>query len=256
MERVVVNSVVSRGFFFAAGPARSRLHFFPSAGTTAGHYPVACELTLFGKGLERRSISLDGGRLNQPDGIRLEDAFPAVVSDLSGLCGLEVRLSCPQGRINLLNSRVVIETVSPQFSLAFSLAPFQAEFGDGDGSEQAPSENTTPPQPLIGIAVQDAMGSPSLIVVNAGRDLERPDLFCVSRNEEAPLHVGTVSAESVAEFPLDEALCKQGVKHEAIWGDAVIEKFWSTSSNAGAQVSWYVLYRDPVTKRPVSVCAL
>jgi len=244
---------------------RSRVHFFGSAGTTAGHYPVGCELTVFGKGIEKRSVRLDGGRLNQPDGIRLEDAFPSLATETSGVCGLEVRLDCPQGRINLLNSRVVVEMVSPQFSLSYMAAACRADRVEVEGS--VPTFDSEGPQPVpVAIAIHDRICSPSLIIVNGGSDLQRPDMRHVQRDGAAPLHLGTVAAESVVEFPLDEALCKQGLVHEVLWGDAVIEKLWaashadSGSADAGTRVdgaaTCYMLYRDPVHKRPISVCAV
>jgi hypothetical protein len=255
VDRVVVNSVYTRAFFMTTNSIRSRVHFFGSAGTTAGHYPVGCELTVFGKGIERRSVRLDGGRLNQPDGIRLEDAFPSLPSETSGICGLEVRLDCPQGRINLLNSRIVLEMVSPQFSLSFMAAPCSADAVDGEVAERNATQKITRRIP-VGIAMHDRLCSPSLVIVNGGADLVRPDVRHVLRDTEAPLHLGTVAAESVVEFPLDEALCKQGQVHEALWGDAVIEKLWAAESIEDGATTWYLLYRDPVHKRPVSVCAV
>jgi hypothetical protein len=255
VERVVVNSVYTRAFFMTTNSIRSRVHFFGSAGTTAGHYPVGCELTVFGKGVERRSVRLDGGRLNQPDGIRIEDAFPSLAAETSGICGLEVRLDCPQARINLLNSRIVLEMVSPQFSLSFTAAPCSADTLQAEGGAQSLEPKLARRMP-VGIALHDQLCSASLVVVNASTDLIRPEVRHVLRDAEAPLHLGTVAAESVVEFPLDEALCKQGLVHEALWGDAVIEKLWATESINDSAATWYLLYRDPVHKRPISVCAV
>jgi hypothetical protein len=256
LERTVANSVVTEAFFMTTNAVRSRAHFFPSAGATAGHYPVSCELTLFGKGIEARSVRLDGGRLNQPDGIRLEDAFPSLLTETSGLCGLQVLLETAQGRINLLNSRVVIEMVSPQFSLAFSAAPFRPARASESSSADAAVDREVLERTLVGIAIQDKIFSSSVVAVHAGEDLIRPDLRHVLRDAEVPLHMGTVAGRSVVEFPLDEALCKQGVQHDALWGSAVIEKFWGRLGGELSGVSWYLLNRDPATKRPLSVCAL
>jgi len=255
LDRIVANSVMTGAFFMTTSSVRSRVHFFPSAGSTAGHYPVACELTVFGKGIETRSVRLDGGRLNQPDGIRLEDAFPSLLTETSGLCGLQIRLETSQGRINLLNSRVVIEMVSPQFSLAFCAAdckPMQSTPEDQPGA----AKETSLGEQLVGLAIQDHLCSSSLVAVHAGSELARPDLRHTLRDSEAPLHVGTVAGHSVVEFPLDEALCRQGIRHEALWGSTTIEKFWGEMRGELADISWYLLNRDPATKRPLSVCAL
>jgi hypothetical protein len=256
LARVLANSVVTGAFFMTTNSVRSRVHFFPSSGATAGHYPVACELTIFGKGIESRSVRLDGGRLNQPDGIRLEDAFPSLLSETSGLCGLQVVLETSQGRLNLVNSRVVIEMVSPQFSLSFSAAPCRPRVVADDEASTDAKEFVPEQEMLLGLAVNDQFLSPSLVAVNAGDELLRPELRHVLRDSEVPLHVGTIAGRSVVEFPLDETLCKQGVPHEALWGSTVVEKFWGEMQGKLADVSWYLLNRHPVTKRPLSVCAL
>lgn len=255
MERVFVNSVVTQAFFLLTGTTRCRVHFFPSAGTTAGHYPVGCELSIFGKGVEKRAVQLEGGRLNQPDGIRLEDAFPTLGTEASGLCGLRVRLSCPQGRVNLLKSRVVVEIVSPQFSLVFNSASCKPDLSELDeGPEDAGNEG--PQFARSGIATCDSFSVPSLVLVNGGSELERPDVRHLAREMEAPLHLGTVAAESVVEFPLEEALCKQGLQHAALWGDVMVERFWGEERKVHSDLSWYLMHRDPVMRRPISVCAL
>lgn len=252
MERSDVNSVITRAFCMVTPVIRSRVHLFPSAGTTAGHYPVSCDLTLFGKGFERRSVRLEGGRLNQPDGIRLEDAFPALENEGSGLCGLEILFECPQGRINLGNSRLVVEIVSPQFSMSYGAAPFQPNsVTDGE-----PVASAQPSKSLVGVALQDGRTAPSLVVVNATTELLRPEFRHSSRDGDAPLQLGTVAPNSVVEFALDEALCKNAEGREMLWGSGVIERMWGPSQWGLGGTVCYMLHRDPVSKRPISVCAL
>lgn len=252
------NCVVTEAFFLTTSAVRSRIHFFPSAGITAGHYPVACELTVFGKGVETRAVRLDGGRLNQPDGIRLEDAFPSLANETSGVAGLQVRLEASHGRINLLSSRVVIEMVSPQFTIAYGAASFRVSEGpeSSQGEEQVVRPSGTHSDSIVGFALQDQLCTSSLVAVNASNDLVRPTIRHVLRDIEAPLQMGTVAASSVVEFPLEEPLCKHGITHETLWGDSQIEKFWIAPSPEVEDVSWYVLQRDPLTRRPISVCAL
>lgn len=251
MDRTVVNSVVTRAFFLTTSAIRSRVHFFPSAGATSGHYPVTCDLTIFGKGVERRTVRLDGGRLNQPDGIRLEDAFPSLASETSGICGIEVRLECSHGRINLLPSRVFIEMVSPQFVLSYVAARFQAE-EIVVGPESVSSEEAS----QVMVALQEHHAVASLVVVNSGDELMRPEVFHGAGGQEVRLHIGTVAAESVVEFPLDETLFRHAVTRETVWGSVVVEKLWTTRSADIDNAAWYILYRDPVSKRPISVSAV
>lgn len=254
MERGSANTVVTRAFCITTPAIRSRVHFFPSAGTTAGHYPVSCEVTLFGKGIERRSVRLEGGRLNQPDGIRLEDAFPALDQETSGMCGIEVVFECSQARLNLCNSRLVVEVVSPQFSLAYSAVAFSPIIEPIDESAAATTDVID--DEMIAIAIQDGRMLPSLIVVNPTEELLRPDLVRSVPEGQAALSLGTVAPQSVVEFPLDESLCKNAPHHETLWGSSVVEKLWAGSSWGRDRAACYVLYRDPISKRPTTVCAL
>jgi hypothetical protein len=240
---------------------RSRVHFFPSAGTTAGHYPVSCELTLFGRGIERRAVKLEGGRLNQPDGIRLEDAFPALDHESSGLCGLEVVFECEQGRINLTNSRLVIEIVSPQFSLAYGAAPFVPNDVAVSESGDVHQDGSARDSGVVGVGIQDGRITPSLVIVNPTDELLRPEFKHSTRDGQAPLQLGTVAAGSAVEFPLDEAMFKNAPVHELLSGAAVIEKLWGDanwahSSLGHTSAACYILQRESVSKRPVSVYAL
>lgn len=254
MDRAFANSVKSLVFFISTQTVKSRVHFFPNGGSTGGHYPVACSLTVFGKGIETRSIRLDGGRLNQPDGIRLEDAFPALTTDSSGICGLEVHLSCPQGRVNLTSSRVVIEMVSPQFSLTYSAAPFVPDLeGDVDA---ASSLILKPHRPGVAVGIQDESCSTSLIVVNASSSILKPDFVGVAKGIESPLQLGTAAERSATEFPLDDALCGHAQRKECLWGDSKIEKLWSNTLRDMPMVESYLLYREPRSRRPISVCAI
>lgn len=248
-----MNGVKASLFCLSTPTVRSRIHFFPSAGSTGGHYPVSCQVTVFGKGIERRSVQLDGGRLNQPDGIRLEDAFPSLNLEATGLCGVEISLACPQGRVNLMNSKVVVEMVSPQFALAYSVARWSPLEASGSESSMGIARER---QDAIGIGILDPSMSSSLIVINAGDEAFRPDFSYAPSNGDAPFPIGTVAPSSVVEFPLDETLCKTGLARQTLWGEARVEKLWSDMLPEVDAVACYMLYRDPASKRPLSVCAI
>ncbi len=241
-------------FCLTTSAIRSRIHLFPSAGGVAGHYPVNCQLTIFGKGIERRSVRLEGGRINQPDGIRLEDAFPTLLNEGVGLCGLEISFECANARINLSPSRVVVELVSPALSLSYLAAPFVS-------LSHPQGVNVRDQRVAVGILIQDANMSPSLIVVNHSEGLYRPEYSCVTRSGETALQLGSVAPLSVVEFSLEESLFKHSLPRELVSGVVKFEKIWCPEVEAPTDsedlgVSSYILYRDPLTKRPVSVCAL
>jgi hypothetical protein len=200
-------------------------------------------------------VRLEGGRVNQPDGIRLEDAFPMLLNDGGvGLCGLEVSFDCSNVRVNLSSSRVVVELVSPALSLSYLVAPFI-------NSNQPQVLNARYQGSGIGILLQDSNMTPSLIVVNPTADLYRPECRCVNRSGETALQLGSVAPLSVVEFSLEEALFKNAIPQELVSGSVKIEKIWcpnvlTATDSSDLAVSTYILYRDPVTKRPVSVSSL
>ena len=259
MKRLVTNSVKTLVFCLSTASIKTRIHFFPSAGASGGHLAVSCLLTLFGKGIEKRSVLLDGGRLNQPDGLRLEDAFPALRGEISGVFGLEIQLSCPQGRVNLLSSQTAIEFVSSSSSMLYGGAPFEPMSEEAD--EQSVASVTDrlqlgKPRSPAAVAVQDPSLCSSLVIVNAGTEALKPEILHSFGAAEKQLHVGTLSPESVVEVPLDEALFKESRERETLWGSARFEKMILPDSTRIPESSYYLLYRDPATKRPVSVCAL
>ncbi len=256
MQRTVTNSVRTLVFCLSTATIKSRVHFFPSAGSSGGHFPVSCILTLFGKGIEKRSVLLDGGRLNQPDGLRLEDAFPVLRGEVSGVFGLEIQLSCPQGRVNLLSSQAAVEFVSSSSSMMYGCAPFEPmteEVEEAPLSERLIEQRV---RPSAAVALQDTELSPSLVVVNASGEPLKPDLCHAASGGSKPLHVGTLSPETVIEVPLEESMFKESPQRSTIWGNTRVEKMVLPETARAAQASYYLLFRDPTTKRPVSACAL
>jgi hypothetical protein len=256
MDSSSSNTVTSLAFCFSTPAIKSRVHFFPSAGVTSGPYSIACMLTLFGKGVERRSVMLDGGRLGQPDGVRLEDAFPSLRGEASGLFGLEIQLSCSQGRVNLLASQAAVELVSPQFSAMYSVAAFRHAGEEQQLAGDQQEQQTLSPLKAIGIAVQESDVASSLIMVNGGTETIKPELFRVAIGREVPLHLGTLAPESTIEVPLDESLFRETSPHECIFGLLRAERLCLGAQSRRSDTEYYLVYRDPETKRPISVVAL
>jgi hypothetical protein len=201
---------------------------------------------------------LDGGRLGQPDGVRLEDAFPSLRGEASGLFGLEIQLSCSQGRVNLLASQASLELVSPQFSALYSAASFRRLEVDErapTSSNEAERDAGTPPEAL-GIAVQESEAVSSLIMVNGGSESLKPELFRVVAGREVPVHLGTLAPESSIEVPLDEALFRETAPHECLFGLLRAERLCLGDRSRHKDTEYYLVYRNPETKRPLSVVAL
>ena len=251
-ERTIANEVVSKCFFWRAPDTRSRIHFFPTAGTAGGHYPVACSLRLFGKGLKDRSVELEGGRVSQPDGFRIEDAFPDLPSDISGPVGLEVGLKVSQGRLNLLGSEVFIESSSAQMNMVYNGAPFRVvRRGDGDSVrvESLASKRT-------GVVAVQGGQTASLIIINTGLDSAKPKLTMFREEREDSVQLGTIGPLTVFEFPLHELLMQGAQKHQIQSTEVQIAPVCCSLSEDIAQLEFYVLYRDANSKTPCFVNVL
>ena len=260
MDRAAPTAVKTVMFCLSTSSIKTRVHFFPTAGSTTSHQPITCVLSLFGKGIEKRAVMLDGGRLNQPDGVRLEEAFPTLRNEASGIFGLEMQLSSQQGRLNLLSSQAAIELVSPQTSILYYSAPFVPDVDEavapepqGDLSQRLAAARR---RSFMGVGVQDAFLTTSLIMVNSTNETVRPAIFHGVGEEAQSLPVGTISPESAMEIPLEESLFKNTTPHECLWGLSRAEKISVGPDSLTPHTAFYVMYRDPVSKRPVSVCAL
>lgn len=202
---------------------------------------------------------LDGGRLNQPDGVRLEDAFPHLRTEASGIFGLEIELSCQQGRIPLQSSLAAVELVSAQSTVMYMSVPFSPVGVDSSAADKVGTDakGATPRrQSFMGVGLQDAAFSTSLVMINASGDAVRPALFHRSGENAVPLQVGTLAADSAMEIPLEDSLFKESVPHECVWGLARAEKVSLDANSITPETAYYLMYRDTVTKRPLSVCAL
>ena len=260
MDRAAPAAVKTVMFCLSTSSIKTRVHFFPTAGSTASHQPITCVLSLFGKGIEKRAVMLDGGRLNQPDGVRLEEAFPTLRNEASGIFGLEIQLSSQQGRVNLLSSQAAIELVSPQASIMYSSAPFVPDVEEvaspepqGDLSQRLAAARR---RSFVGVGLQDAFVTTSLVMVNSTNEAVRPAIFHGVGEEAQSLPVGNISPESAMEIPLEESLFKKTTPHECLWGLSRAEKISVGPDSLTPHTAFYVMYRDPVSKRPISVCAL
>ncbi len=215
---------------------------------------MGCRLTIFGRGIERRSVQLDGGRLNQPDGLRIEDAFPSLNLEGAGLIGLEFQLTCPQGRVDITKSRIVMEMISPDFSVAYSAGQLKPERLESElDTAIEPHVGETP---MVGVGLRDANSTSSLVIINSEGDAVRPELKHSGVEGESPLQIGTAAAHSVTEFPLDEVLARQGHLRETLWGPIKVDRMWGGVPANSDSIAYYMLYRDPTSKQPLSVCAL
>ena len=220
---------------------RTCVHFCPAAKNIAAPYPINCQLTLFGGGLsEPLSVVVEGARMRQPDGMRLEDAFPVLRAEASGIFGLGVELLSPQGRVDLSASDCLIELHSNRFSSRFR--PKQVDIGEHNAG-QVPEL----------LCLKDSLNVTSVVIVNGSDQEFSPcfkDLGSSSQDFAQPLE--PLGALSVREMSLDVNGAKQV---ECGLGKTIASAF-SIAEDPPQNVVGYIVYRDTETKEPMSVSAL
>ena len=263
MERMKANEVVCRCFVMIAPGLRSRIHFFPTAGNAGGHYPVVCSLTLYGKGFEKRTVQLDGGRINQPDGLRIEDAFAGMPVEHQGLFGLDIGLSVAQGRLNLLPSQVFVESVSSHLNLLYSGASFESVSYGSDDERERPEQRLVDASThgssrgrRVGMVVFEEDRTASLVIVNGSGAVVKPQVSVLHEGAETPTQLGTVGAHNVFEFPLKEVLTQSEARHNTMAGELSVARIACNLFENIDQVEVYVLYRYSDSKIPYAVTVL
>lgn len=110
---------------------RSVLHFFPSTERIAAPYPVSCKITFFQERSVIRSLALDGLRLSQPDGVKIEDLLTGAEGEsLHGIIGVEVELDTKGRNTDLSLSDCIVEIECQEYSVQYRAIP---QRGKGTG---------------------------------------------------------------------------------------------------------------------------
>lgn len=230
------------GFAVSNALTKTVVHFLPGASGTNAPYPVNFGLTLYTRE-GAKTITLDGGRLGQPDGVRLEDVFPLLSDSTNGMMPLSIELSTSQPRIDLSPSHCVIEFVSAANSVRFYATP---------STRTANRSNSM-------LAVSDAFNTSSLFLVNCGETPVNITLLTMQENsrnfEFSPLPLPPIEPKSVLEYPFDEKYFSNIAAQECSWGllRANCVTFREPPMNNAVA---YAIYRDTLTKRIISVATL
>ena len=238
-------------FISTSAITRTVVHFFPFSSGVSAPYGTDCRFTVFGGGLTTRAVVLDGARLGQPDGVRVDDVFPEVSSVGDGrLVGLQIDLECAQQRVDLSASGCVIEIARSEGG-AVRFRPAQIEAA-------ARTQDVTPPL----IACRDRFQSTSLVVVNRTGDPFSP-LVRIRPVGARPwdgavelisLSTPAVGPDSVEEIPFDDVVWEEATRQECSWGESMSRALDLGGPPPG--VVMYACYREPEHRRPVSVSAL
>lgn len=243
------------GFGLSAGGTTTLVHFLPAARIVSAPYPCVCKLSIFGNAGGRsvnKQIVLEGARLKQPDGIRIQDVFSEVL-ELRGLYGISVELTTLQPRIDLDASLCIIEILAGGNSVRYRP---QLVSGRSESAAQAlgikspvavhkqsiaPSGEKRNEEIRPALVLQGQSICSSVIVVNGTDDTLHPVPLSNDRIEPFCVREITPNAQ-YQEFDCPLGPVAAGIGQVAI----------DSSSNAAG----YLLVRDRATNVPVSVCTL
>jgi hypothetical protein len=223
---------------------KSVMHFFPASNTTNAPYPVIYNVRLFGKEIGEKTITLDDGRLGQPDGVRLEDIFPVLNDSPVGLMALSVDLTISQPKVDISASSCVIEIITASNSVRYF-------------AQQAYVENKKQARGML--AVNDAYNLSSLLVVNCNEKALKPDLLILDQ-KSSELHFNReglpeIEVNSAFEYSFEEKSYNTVVPQECSWG-LFRSSSVSLAETLPPNTAAYAVYRDTLTKRIVSVKAI
>ncbi|MBX7143326.1 MAG: hypothetical protein K1X79_02635 [Oligoflexia bacterium] len=239
-------------FCISNAVTRSIVHFFPSAANVAAPYSADCALTLFGRDFQRKTVRLEGARFGQPDGLRVEDAFPQLQEGTSGFFGLEFSMSTTQPRADILSSSCLVELSSRGHSCRFR--PRQAALPEGTVAAR-PTKNYGP---LPAVGIKDAFCTTSLVIVNASGEAYAPKIRVRRRltggdGEIELLAIDPLGPSAVIEVDLGEQFAPgDATPQEQSWGLVRTGGIW-LQEEPPKDAALFLMYRDVVTRRPMSV---
>lgn len=230
------------GFSLGEALSRTVVHFFPTNFGSALPYPAEVKLSIFAADIERRSVVLDGARIGQPDGIRVEDAFPVLSEGAIPHYAVELSIGTNQPRVDLGPSQCLMEFNSQGLSCRYWP---QLKERDSDG------------QPKVVPLVKDSFMSPSLIAINSTEVSQDCELFLQGLKGDASdrLPELKLAGREVREVVLISDLFNASPAQETSWGIARTRSL-EVPETLPTGVLFYLLYRDSKTRRPLSVSAL
>lgn len=233
-------------FGLSSSITRTVVHFFPAGEGITAPYQANCMLSLLAPEKQAESVMLEGARLSQPDGVRLDQVFPEAADSYSGPFGLLIELSTPQPKIDLSASICIIEFASRTASVKFRPCPA----GDAGSIRQ---------QSLL--AIRNPRCLSSLISVNADNTTGRAAIKGFRRSEQRPdmhesveLAVFDVPGHGVSEIPMNDLFFEAGRTYEGAWGGMEAAGLYVESDSPG--LVHYAAYRDSDSQRLISVVGL
>lgn len=214
------------GFGTSSTVSKTLLHFFPSSIQVTAPYPIQTKIEVFSSDFGRNSICLDGPRLHQPDGVKLEAAFP-ILLETHGIYGIYAEFNASSQKIDISSSQCFFEQVTTMGRTLFQGVQISESIKRGDY-----------------FLIKDTDTLPSILIVNNG---SKSFSYAGINNDES-----IVSAGSVSEITVQDSFYDNGFESITNKGISVIQRLSSMSFGV-EDVAVFILERDISTKRIVSV---
>lgn len=216
---------------------RSVLHFFPSAERVVAPYPVSCKIAFFREREIIKSLALDGLRLSQPDGVKVEDLLsPQDFESQHGLIGVEIELDTKGRGADLSLSDCIVEIECQDYSVQYRAQPKVL----GGRSEFLPSGGTE-------VSIEDGAATSyrSFVFINSSEESQSVSYEASTVSDNEPLK------EEIALQP------RQVVERQVTSNHSgACQKVRFLKEAMSEQVYSYVLYRDESSNLPLSVTYL
>lgn len=220
---------------------RAVLHILPTTRGGIAAQPVMCTIQLFGDRSDSAEVSIDGMRLNQPDGIRLDEAFPRLKEGGNSLVGIAVNLEPTQQKGDLRNSICTMEILSRGQTVRFPM-PLREDVLNRRQSIPVVADRTT---------------QTSLIFANQGSRYAEIQVIPVSEKGKSPAHPMNISIapHSVSEYSLSGLGSQAGTQFSCSWGEVTLSSA-TLASELPVEMAGFVVFREAGSQKISSLVSL
>lgn len=223
------------GFAIDGALTKSAVHFLGCSGGVSAPYPAQVVLTKFNG--EPEAVALDGARLNTPDGVRLDVAFPQEGQAQTALCGLAVEITSNQAREELDDSQCFIELQSRSSFLKYRPTPY-----------------TQSREPKTGLLIRDHLTVSSFVLLNP-TDTEQVSPYMVRLNDsEIPLMSEAMKPWGVVEIPASDEWFERSGRPVSL-SSGVLQSV-VVSGVGQTSLCGFIVYRDAAIRRAISIQAV
>lgn len=220
------------GFAVDGALTKSTIHFLGCSGGVSAPYPTQVVITKFNQ--EPEAVALEGARLNTPDGVRIDTAFPNDGQTQSALCGVAIEITSNQAREEIDDSQCFIELQSRNSLLKYRPVQYS-------------QSRTT----KTGILIRDHLTVSSVVLLNP-TDSEQPSPYLVRVGEnEVPLFPETIKPWGVVEIPAADEWFDRSSRPVSLSGGVLQSVV--VSGVGETSLCGFIVYRDAAIRRAISV---